>query len=84
MSTTHIKYFEGEEDEDVVTRRCSHCKKEVLPSQAHAEITDPDNHGETLLLHDGNKPMDCLTKWYEARRSRVQVDSSASLQPFRT
>lgn len=83
MSTTHISYFDDEGDEDVV-RRCAHCKKEILPSQAHAEITDPDNHGETLLLHHEIKPLDCLTKWYDARRSRVQVDSSASLQSSRT
>lgn len=83
MSTTHIKYFEGDEDGDVVTRRCAHCRKEVTSSQKCAEITDPDNHGETLLLHDGTKPMDCLTKWYEARRNRVHSDSSVSLQSFR-
>lgn len=84
MSTTHIRYFEDEGDDEVVTRRCAHCKKEVLPSQAQAEITDPDSQGETLLLHDGSKPLDCLTKWYDARRSRVQADFPASLQSSRT
>lgn len=85
MSTTHIKYFEGEEDEDVRGWCCAHCKKEVFPSQAHVGIANPDSQGETLVLHTGNsKPMDCLTKWYAERRSRVQSVPSAGLQSLRT
>lgn len=83
MSTTHIRYFEDEGDEDAV-RRCAHCKKEVLLSQARAEVSDPENPGETLLLHDCSKPMDCLTKWYDERRNRVQSVPSTSLQTSRT
>lgn len=79
MSTTHIRYFEDEGDEGTV-RRCAHCKGEIFWTEPHVSISNPDVPGETLLLHNGIRLLDCLTKWYDARRSRVQVDSSANLQ----